>query len=61
MDEVNRLLNIPNQEKWEGVRDRAILELLYASGLRVSELITLKKEDTNIDEGYIVVRSGKGG
>ncbi len=61
VEEVERLLNITDTATWEGVRDRAMLELLYASGLRVSELVNLKREDLNIDEGFIVVRSGKGG
>ena len=61
VEEVEKLLNATDTATWEGVRDRAMLELLYASGLRVSELVNLKREDINIDEGFIVVRSGKGG
>jgi len=61
VEEVEKLLNITNVTTWEGVRDRAMLELLYASGLRVSELVNLKREDINIEEGFLVVRSGKGG
>ena len=61
VEEVEKLLNAANVAVWEGVRDRAMLELLYASGLRVSELIGLKREDINLEEGFIVVRSGKGG
>ena len=61
VEEVERLFNAVDAATWEGVRDRAMLELLYASGLRVSELVNLKREDINLDENFIVVRSGKGG
>jgi integrase/recombinase XerD len=61
VEEVERLFNAADTTIWEGVRDRAMLELLYASGLRVSELVNLKREDINLDENFIVVRSGKGG
>ncbi|MBN1114034.1 MAG: site-specific tyrosine recombinase XerD [Oligoflexia bacterium] len=59
--EVERLLKAPEPDRWEGIRDRAMLELMYASGLRVSELVSLKNEDVNISEGFLIVRSGKGG
>jgi integrase/recombinase XerD len=39
--------------KWQEVRDNAILELLYASGMRVSELVELKTENVNLDVGYV--------
>jgi len=61
IQEVDKLLNSVDTSKWEGVRDRAMIELLYASGLRVSELINLKKESVNIQEGFLLVQSGKGG
>ncbi|MEI6079241.1 MAG: site-specific tyrosine recombinase XerD [bacterium] len=61
VEEVDRLFAAVDVTKWEGVRDRAILELLYASGLRVSELTSLKRESINISEGFLVVHSGKGG
>jgi integrase/recombinase XerD len=59
--EVEDLLNIIPIDTFEGLRDRAMFELMYASGLRVSELISLKKEDLKLDEGFIIVRLGKGG
>ena len=51
--EVDRLLRAPDMRKPLGVRDRAILEIFYASGLRVSELTHLKLSDLHIDDGYI--------
>ena len=57
--EVRLLLDAPNLKKPLGVRDRAILEIFYASGLRVSELANLQLSDLHIDDGYIRV-IGKG-
>ncbi len=51
--EVERLLAAPLEDTRFGVRDRAILELLYATGMRVSELCELKLDDVHFDEGYI--------
>ncbi|MFC1951622.1 tyrosine recombinase XerC [Chloroflexota bacterium] len=58
-EETVRLLTSPDLSKPEGQRDRAIMELLYASGLRVSELVNLNLEQVNLDSGEIRVR-GKG-
>ena len=57
--EVERLLEAPDSSKPQGQRDRALMELLYASGLRVSELVNLNLEQINLDSGEIRVR-GKG-
>ncbi|MEI6892267.1 MAG: site-specific tyrosine recombinase XerD [Pontiella sp.] len=57
--EVALLLEAPNLRKPLGVRDRAIIEMFYASGLRVSELAGLKLSNLHIDDGYIRV-IGKG-
>ncbi len=59
MDEVVRLLEASSLETPEGLRDRAMLELLYATGIRVSELVGLRLTDVAFDMGYVVVR-GKG-
>ncbi|MBN1794690.1 MAG: site-specific tyrosine recombinase XerD [Candidatus Omnitrophica bacterium] len=59
-DEVARLLSQPNTHKKKGVRDRALLELLYASGLRVSEAVNLRLEHINTEAGFIRCQ-GKGG
>ncbi len=52
--EVDRLLNAAGQDSPLSLRDRAMLEVLYATGLRVSELIALKFKDLQLDVGYLV-------
>ena len=59
VDEVIRLLETPDMSKNNGYRDRAMLELLYATGMRVTELIYLKVEDVNLIMGFVRV-FGKG-
>lgn len=58
-DEMNRLLSEPDVSTENGIRDRAILELLYSSGLRVSELVSLNKDHVNLKRREFMVR-GKG-
>lgn len=55
-DEVVRLLEQPKGGTTKDVRDKAMLELLYATGIRVSELISLKVSDVNLQMGYIVAQ-----
>lgn len=57
--EVTRLLEAPDTDKPLGARDCAMLELLYAAGLRVSELVNLKLQDVNLEAGFVRV-FGKG-
>lgn len=54
--EVDLLLAQPSQETPKGIRDKAMLELLYATGIRVSELIHLTWPDVNLSMGYITCR-----
>ena len=58
-EEVNALLGHHNGAKPEHIRDTAMLELLYATGLRVSELVNLKLSDLNLAVGYVLA-TGKG-
>ena len=59
--QVEALLNAPEVDTPLGLRDRAMLELLYASGLRVSELVGLRIADVSLAEGVVRVVAGKGG
>ncbi|MGA9994301.1 MAG: site-specific tyrosine recombinase XerD [Pyrinomonadaceae bacterium] len=58
-EEMERLLAAPDVGTDEGVRDRAILELMYATGLRVSEMVTMRLADLDLDGGMILCH-GKG-
>ena len=59
IDEVDLLLKQPRENTAKGIRDRAMLELLYATGIRVSELISLTLKDINLKLGYITCSSGE--
>ncbi|MDP3678215.1 MAG: tyrosine-type recombinase/integrase, partial [Methylotenera sp.] len=58
-DEVVSLLNAPNLNEHAGLRDRAMLELLYACGLRVSELVSIKTTEVSMSDSVVRV-TGKG-
>jgi integrase/recombinase XerD len=53
LEQVEALLDAPDQSTAAGLRDKAMLELLYATGLRVSELIRLKLDDVVLDAGFL--------
>lgn len=53
LDEVESILSIPNVRTWQGIRDKAFLELMYATGMRISEAAGLKVADVNMDVGFI--------
>ncbi len=57
--EIERLLSAPPTDGPLGIRDRAMLELLYATGMRISELVTLRLRDLDVEDRLIRVR-GKG-
>ena len=60
LDEVDRLLEAPDHTKPLGLRDRAMLQLLYATGLRVSELVSVEQRSLNTEMGFLRL-TGKGG
>ena len=58
-EEVENLLNAPNIDQDQGLRDRAMLELLYACGLRVTELVSILLTELSMNDGVIRI-TGKG-
>jgi len=58
-DDVDKLLTLPDPETPQGVRDRAILEMLYSTGMRISELVAVNLEDLDLI-GEVVRAKGKG-
>ncbi len=59
LEEIEAMIDACDAASPQGVRNRAIIEMLYGSGLRVSELCNLELERVNLDEGYVLVE-GKG-
>ena len=58
--EVDRLLDAPDRNSAEGMRDLAMLELMYASGLRASEVVSLRRENVDMNAGFIRVLGKRG-
>lgn len=56
--EINRLLSQPKTAELKGARDKAMLELLYATGMKVSELITLELKDVDLEGGVVRCKNG---
>jgi len=59
VDEVDRLIEQPDVSTPRGLRDRALIELLYATGMRVTELVSLRPSDINLEASYLTC-TGKG-
>ena len=59
-EDVDRLLNCPSINKLAGLRDKAILEMLFSTGLRVSEIVKIKREEIDFDHRELGI-VGKGG
>ena len=53
VEQINQLLDKPDLSVKKGIRDKAMLELLYATGMKVSELVSIKISDINLERGYI--------
>ncbi len=59
VDQINKLLSAPSDSDMLGARDRAILEVLYSTGIRVSEVVAINRQDIELDAGQLRIR-GKG-
>lgn len=59
-ENIQRLLEQPDTDTFKGSRDRAMLEILYATGIRVTELINLKLEDVNLAMGFLNCKGSRG-
>ena len=57
--EVELLLEQPTDADLKGIRDKAMLEFAYATGMRVTEIISLNVEDVNLEQEYVVCKTGK--
>lgn len=60
IDEVTKIMNCANSNTDKGLRDKALLELMYATGMKVSELISLDVNDVDLDLSYVKCKDNKG-
>ena len=58
--QARKILSLPDTRRPKGLRDRAMLELFYSSGLRLAEMTTLKLQDLDLRQGFVRVNQGKG-
>lgn len=61
LEEISDILNIPDQSDWPGIRDKALLELLYGSGLKTSQIISLRVKDIDLQVSCIIMEDAGGG
>jgi len=59
-EEIRRVMQLPPENDWEGLRDRAILELFYGCGIRLSELLKLQWKQIHFKDHYIIVEGKRG-
>ena len=57
-NEVSLLLEQPKANDLKGIRDKAMLEFAYATGMRVTEIISLNVKDVNLEDGYVICQTG---
>ncbi len=57
-EEIKQLLELPRTVDFKGYRDKAMLELLYATGIKVSELISLKADEVSLEEAFVICGTG---
>lgn len=60
VEEVNKLLSAPDITSVKGIRDKAMLELMYATGVKITDMLNLKLEDINLEFQYVRFRNEKG-
>lgn len=60
-DAVRRIFSLPDLKRATGIRDRAILELLYSTGMRKRELMELRVDSIDFEQGQVFIEKGKGG
>jgi integrase/recombinase XerD len=60
VDQLEKLLSIPDTEKPQGLRDRALMEMIYGAGMRVSEAVSLRREELDLDQ-FVCRITGKRG
>lgn len=59
VDEIDRIINIVDKDSLKGVRDKALLEVMYATGMKVSELTALKIQDINTEMSFVACKDNK--